>query len=231
MSPIAFRRKAIRCEKSLGERLEAAREQLKVTLDEAEHATRVRAKYLYALEAGQYQVLPEDVYTLGFVQRYARYLGLELEAVLTQYRTERLAAERLQRSAQKQDTQTVVRPLREQRLFVTPKLFWSLSSVAIVAVVAGYLWYQIHGFMAAPPLEIAQATPEMVVSTPSIEIRGQTDGYAFVTINAEPVTIDPDGSFSQEVKLEPGMNTIQVAARNRLNKETKRELRVLAQIE
>ncbi len=231
MSPITFRRKTIRSDKMLGERLAEARLNLKLTINEAEQATRVRAKYLLALEANAYTDLPEDVYTLGFVRRYAHFLGVDAQVALNDYRRERLASQKLgwvpsqrERIASLRLTQ----PLDEPRFVITPKLFWLTTSLVVIVSIAGYIWYQVQGFMAAPDLEVAIPNPDLVISSPTIEIAGRTDDYAFITINAEPVATDPEGKFSQEVRLAPGMNTIEVTARNRLNKETTQQIRVLA---
>ena len=232
MSPITFRRKMIRGDKSVGQILGEARVRLECSLAEAERATRIRHKYLRALEEGQFDQLPEEVYALGFLRRYAQFLHLTPPAVINQFRAERLTAEKLGivPTAIDHDTPVLTKlPLnREPRFVLTPKLVWLSASLVVVIGVAGYLWYQIHGFLAAPALDLASNTAELSVATPSIAIEGRTTGTATVTINAEPVTLDIEGNFSQEVHLEPGLNTIEVAAKNRLNRETKKQLRVMA---
>jgi Helix-turn-helix domain len=46
-------------------------------LHDAQRATRVRAKYLAALEAEQFGQLPAEAYAKAFVRTYADYLGLD----------------------------------------------------------------------------------------------------------------------------------------------------------
>src|SRR5690348_18345054 len=65
-------------EPSLPERLYAARERKGVDLYRAERDTKIRARYLAALERGEYGELQGDVYTKGFLRNYATYLGLEI---------------------------------------------------------------------------------------------------------------------------------------------------------
>src|SRR6187549_2460147 len=74
---------------SLPERLYAARERKGVDLYRAERDTKIRARYLAALERGDYRELPGAVYTKGFLRNYALYLGLEPEEILNQWRRER----------------------------------------------------------------------------------------------------------------------------------------------
>ena len=66
----------------LPERLYAARERKGVDLYRAERDTKIRARYLGALERGDYRELPGAVYTKGFLRNYALYLGLDPEEVL-----------------------------------------------------------------------------------------------------------------------------------------------------
>jgi cytoskeletal protein RodZ len=69
---------------ALPERLYAARERKGVDLYRAERDTKIRARYLAALERGDWKELPGAVYTKGFLRNYALYLGLEPEDVLRQ---------------------------------------------------------------------------------------------------------------------------------------------------
>src|SRR5205085_1717544 len=74
---------------SLPDRLTMARERKGVDLVRAERDTKIRVRYLSALEQGDYRDLPGAVYTKGFLRNYAIYLGLDPEDVLRQWRRER----------------------------------------------------------------------------------------------------------------------------------------------
>ncbi len=73
----------------LPERLLSAREAKGVDLYRAERDTKIRARYLGALERGDYRELPGAVYTKGFLRNYALYLGLDPDEILDQWRRER----------------------------------------------------------------------------------------------------------------------------------------------
>ena len=55
----------------------------------AERDTKIRSRYLAALEHGEYAELPGAVYTKGFLRNYALYLGLDPEDVIRQWKRER----------------------------------------------------------------------------------------------------------------------------------------------
>lgn len=66
----------------LAQRICNARNARGITLDEAENATKIRRRYLEAIEKGDFAQLPDGPPGRGFVKNYARYLGLDPEAAL-----------------------------------------------------------------------------------------------------------------------------------------------------
>ena len=71
---------------SLGPLLRERREAMGVTLAEAEVATRIRQKYLSALESDEWDLLPGEVVGRGFLRNYATYLGLEATEMIERRR-------------------------------------------------------------------------------------------------------------------------------------------------
>jgi len=70
---------------SIGGNLRQRREQLGLTLDEAERVTRIRSHYLQALEEDELEALPSSVQARGFLKNYADYLGLPAKDILQRY--------------------------------------------------------------------------------------------------------------------------------------------------
>lgn len=70
---------------SIGAHLRQRREQLGLTLDEAERVTRIRAHYLQALEQDELEALPSAVQARGFLKNYADYLGLPPKEILQRF--------------------------------------------------------------------------------------------------------------------------------------------------
>lgn len=62
---------------TIGPILRERREAMGVTLAEAEVATRIRQKYLSALESDEWDLLPGEVVGRGFLRNYSTYLGIE----------------------------------------------------------------------------------------------------------------------------------------------------------
>lgn len=70
---------------TIGEILRKAREEKGVSLAEVENETKIRRKYIAALESNDFDVLPGKIYVKGFLRNYARYLGLEGEALVKEF--------------------------------------------------------------------------------------------------------------------------------------------------
>jgi cytoskeletal protein RodZ len=69
----------------LGQLLREARERKGASLAEVEEATRIRQKFIQALEEGDYGALPAETYIKGFLRTYASYLELDPEEVMALY--------------------------------------------------------------------------------------------------------------------------------------------------
>ena len=67
---------------TIGQQLRQAREAQKLSLSEVASATRMRERYLRALEEGSYEMLPSLAQARGFLRTYANYLKLNLEPLL-----------------------------------------------------------------------------------------------------------------------------------------------------
>ena len=73
--------------RTLGEQLRQAREARGETLKDVEGATRIRALYLEALEAGDPALFPGGAVQIrGFLRVYARHLGLSAEEAVAQFK-------------------------------------------------------------------------------------------------------------------------------------------------
>lgn len=120
----------------LGDTLRDRRISLGITLDQAEEHTKIRGKLLEALEAGDYDKLPNPGYVRGYISSYARYLELDTVPLLAMYRSETGAGRYHDMSL----PDTAVSPRNEQhavpwRVGVIVVLVLALLSLAVWAVV------------------------------------------------------------------------------------------------
>jgi cytoskeleton protein RodZ len=71
--------------KSVGQVLQDTRTRRGLDLNEAERVTKIRLKFLRAIEEDRWEALPEPVYVRSFLSTYARFLGLDDEPLLEEY--------------------------------------------------------------------------------------------------------------------------------------------------
>ena len=78
----------------IGNSLREARVRQGLDFAEVELATKIRAKYIRALEDEQFEVLPRGTYIKGFLRSYAEYLGLDGQLYVDEYNSRFVAGER-----------------------------------------------------------------------------------------------------------------------------------------
>ena len=69
----------------IGNSLREARLRQGLDFPEIEQATKIRPKYLRALEDEQFDILPGQTYVKGFLRSYAEYLGLDGQLYVDEY--------------------------------------------------------------------------------------------------------------------------------------------------
>lgn len=140
----------------LGQWLREARQAKGLSLEMVEAETRIRSPFLTALEEDNYDELPAEVHTKGFLRNYALFLGLDPAEALEKYE---------RREASRQDgAPSLFRPLEVTLFRVTGERLRIrlLLVLLIVALLTAGLWAWRTGRLAwPPPLALFQpaATP------------------------------------------------------------------------
>jgi cytoskeletal protein RodZ len=192
----------------LGDTLRAQREKKGITLDQAAADTRIREKFLKALEDSDYQSLPGAVYTKGFLRNYAEYLDLPTDELVVQFHQERGQAEPAR-------TFEPMRPIMRRSLIFTPAVLVPVVVLAGIVLFVGYLYYQFVSFAVPPKLEVTEPPGDAIAQTADYQIKGRTvpDGRVTVQVFPGPQTVADirptfDGTFTAKVQLNPGANHI-----------------------
>jgi cytoskeletal protein RodZ len=90
----------------IGNSLSEARSRRGIEFAQAEQATKIRGRYLRALEDEQFDTLPSQTYVKGFLRTYADYLGLDGQLYVDEYNSRFVAApiDNWERSAARNET-------------------------------------------------------------------------------------------------------------------------------
>jgi cytoskeleton protein RodZ len=159
----------------LGQLLREARERKGVSLEEVEAATKIRQKYLIALEEGDYEKLPPGVYVRGFLRSLAAYLDLEAQELITLYGRE------VPREAIPSPTTFLSQPLTRSPL-VTPDLLVGIVLFLAIGVLGAWVFRQYI-------LPLAQVTPTPT-PTPAAEIPTSSPAELTVEVRTVEATVE-----------------------------------------
>lgn len=69
----------------VGYTLRQERERQELSINDIEQGTSIRAVYIESIENGEYDKLPGNVYTKGFIKNYAKFLGMDVDAVVKEF--------------------------------------------------------------------------------------------------------------------------------------------------
>jgi cytoskeletal protein RodZ len=204
----------------VGETLQAARERKGVDLYRAERDTKIRLRYLSALEDGDYAELPAPVYTKGFLRNYAIYLGLEPEDILERWRDEMEQQRTATRVAVIPPPMPIVEP-GGRRLHITPSMIVAGLVGLVVIAFVGYIGIQLMRFAQVTPLAVTNP-PDVFsqVEASQITLAGTSSPGARVHITGPAdqtydVTASESGGWTRDVNLANGENDFTIIATDR----------------
>ena len=202
----------------VGDQLTDARGRAGVDIRRAERDTRIRARYLMALEHNDASSLPGGAYTTGFLRSYAAYLGLDGDQAVVDWEREHREVRAVRRL-------WVPRPIRAPRRTITlsPALLRPALFGVVFAAFAVYLGAQLLR-VAKPPaltiLEPATAVTTLDAAATSYVLRGVTAPQAIVSIvtpgREQPYRLAAggDGLWTLRVELRRGPNLFDIDARD-----------------
>jgi hypothetical protein len=122
----------------IGNSLHEARVRQAVGLQAAEVGTKIRAKYLKALEEEQFDALPAQTYVKGFLRTYAEFLGLDGQLYVDEYNSRFVAGDDETRPLRPRRSQA--RPDRRSGGFESRAVLVTLAAIAIVAALVIVAW-------------------------------------------------------------------------------------------
>jgi hypothetical protein len=156
----------------IGNSLREARLRRGVDFAQAELTTKIRGKYLRALEDEQFDVLPAQTYVKGFLRTYAEYLGLDGQLYVDEYNSRFVIGEEHEAYARR----SAARPQRRSRRLETNVVIAALAAIGVLTVIVISAWKSTGdnpGTTAARPH--SAATPRVVAPLLLVKaLRGST---------------------------------------------------------
>ena len=159
--------------KSFGTYLKGERESRKISLDEISRATKIRRAILEAIERDQGEVLLPEAVVKGFIETYARHIGLDPTEVLSKY------AEKQQESEIPEKGE----PLLDGKRRIPAKYFFAGGICLLIIIIIPLLFFYERGpredaqeaVLTIPPAEqIAKVPSENLQSSTSLPSEEET---------------------------------------------------------
>ncbi len=198
---------------TVGELLIKAREKKKLSLEQVEKATKIRAKFLDAIEKNDFDKVPPGTFARGFIKNYASYLGLSESDIMAFYRRQTMDEKVKLPNPEPEELAT-------NRIKFTPQFFTFTSVVIMLLLFFAYLIFSYFNFAGAPALSVTNPKNNTVVSADEIEVKGNVDPQATLTINNQGVNTLENGNFDLKVPLSPGLNTLTITATNKFKRQS-----------
>ncbi|MEK3786657.1 RodZ family helix-turn-helix domain-containing protein [Paenibacillus sp. FSL K6-1230] len=161
----------------LGQQLREARLQKGLSLDDVQEMTKIRKRYLEAIEAGDYKVLPGTFYVRAFIKTYAETVGLNPDELMEGHKKDVPASE----------PETVMEPVMQKRSNrsngsersikrLSSILLW-LFPILIVVLIYGYVNSLGKNNAEEPPTTpVTEQNPPPTEQTPSTSTPEQNGG-------------------------------------------------------
>ena len=202
--------------KTIGDLLKETRVAKGISRNELSEVTHIKVSFIFALENGEWNNLPEFSTTIGFVKSISHFLDMDENQAVSTFRRD--YPPKLANSL----GHTPQPPRKEIRKKVSwgPRLTFFVGILVIVLVVLGYLGIQYRKFNMPPTLIIYEPTEGQTVSTSSLEVKGKTETDATVSVNNQPAIVDTNGNFDTKIDTSNKVDKIVITARSRSGKET-----------
>lgn len=199
--------------KTVGQILQNKRIEKKLSVDEVEKLTKIRRKFIQALESDSFSTIPSQTYTKGFIKNYAQFLGLDSAMALAFYR--RQTHETPKSSLLPRDTDQVLKP---SQLRLTPTRFLLIVAGFLIIVFLSYFGWQYKTIQSPPLLFVETPLNGYATDERRVDVTGKTDSDATIVVNGVGVLVRSDGKFFEQVSLDSGENTITIMATSRFGK-------------
>jgi cytoskeleton protein RodZ len=150
----------------IGNSLREARVRQQLELGEVELATKIRARYVRALEEESFEALPAQTYVKGFLRTYADYLGLDGQLYVDEFNS-RFGAEGDEPSEPVVPRRTS-HVARQHRRLERRWIAFALAGIAALVVFFIAAWkFGGNGNEGIPNLGTTMATPSKKVLPPA----------------------------------------------------------------
>ncbi len=206
-------------ELSLGEFLLRIRKTRGWDLDRVVRETKILKEILLALEREEFYKLPPPVYLKGILKKYARYLKVDPDKLISLY----------EKSNHRDLVSGKSDKLPHNRFFVPVAqlgrriqlVFPRLLKWIVIIILLLYFFYEVSLLVLPPGISLLYPPADLTTSNPELVIRGEVWRAKDLFLNGEPITFNEKGYFEEKIILEKGLNRLEIKAVGNLGKSSR----------
>ncbi|WHX51154.1 helix-turn-helix domain-containing protein [Paenibacillus woosongensis] len=127
---------------NLGQQLKEARLARGLSLDDVQDMTKIRKRYLEAIEAGDYKVLPGSFYVRAFIKTYAETVGVNADELLNEHHQD-VPAPQVEQTMEPVLQKRRSRQTSERNSkWMSTALMWSFAILILIVI---YMYFAVWG--------------------------------------------------------------------------------------
>ena len=177
----------------VGDILRKERENQRMTIQEIEEGTSIRASYIEAIESGEYDKMPGRVYAKGFIKNYANFLNLNGDEIVKQFMeevtpvTEPVKVEEVKPESKSRTFSVSGRRLEEVGSKISGNHI--VAAIMVIAVLIGGFFF----FSSSNGVEVAQVDSQKEISqtpTENVNPAPVTENVVTTPASAAPAPVD-----------------------------------------
>ena len=184
----------------IGNTLREARVRRTLTLQQVEEDTKIRVKYVLAMENEDFDVMPGATYVKGFLRTYSEYLALDPEVMLDEYRSRGVKTAEIQE------------PFGGVSMLGAPRSHRGRNTVVFVAVICllvlGVIWILGRGSDMQPSTKPGALGITSPSPSPSASNSAKPQQTTTPVVKGELRISAPDGESWLEVRRDGSTGTV-----------------------
>jgi len=203
--------------RTVGQILKETRQKKGQLLEDISQTTKIRIRFLEALENDNFAKLPSATSAKGFLKNYSEFLGLDSANILAVYRRDTLTENSLPPLPER-----LVQPVNQPKYNLSRLPVFILVPLIILGL-AYYLGQQYFSTLKTPSLDIILPLEDKQTIDEKIDVVGKSDPDANVSVNENAVPVAFNGEFRYTLTLFKGENKIVIVAKSRGGQQTVKE--------
>ena len=184
----------------IGNTLREARVRRNLTLQQVEEDTKIRVKYVQAMENEDFDLMPGATYVKGFLRTYSEYLALDPEVMLDEYRSRGVKTAEIQE------------PFGGVSMLGAPRSHRGRNTVVFVAVICllvlGVIWILGRGSDMQPSTKPGALGITSPSPSPSASNSAKPQQTTTPVVKGELSISAPEGESWLEVRRDGSTGTV-----------------------